>query len=245
MSAPQDPQDRPEFPTTRWSVLQRLDASQTKVVAEALETLCRAYRFPIYAFLRRSGHSPEDAEDWTQSFFRYLIERRLATRAEPARGHFRSFLLGSLKNFVSTEKRKLAAIKRGGGREVLALDGLTEEERYSKEPVEQHTPETIFELGWARQVIARALAAIEREYHQRGHERTFALLKPCLAHENDALSYSTIATAIGKSEDAVKSAMLRLRQRFQQCLREQLLETVGDASAVDAELQHLRQVLAR
>ena len=245
MSAPQDPQDRPEFPTTRWSVLQRLDASQTKVVAEALETLCRSYRFPIYAFLRRSGHSPEDAEDWTQSFFGYLIERRLATRAEPARGHFRSFLLGSLKNFVSTEKRKLAAIKRGGGREVLALDGLTEEERYSKEPVEQHTPETIFELSWSREVIARALAAIEREYHQRGHERTFALLKPCLAHESDALSYSTIATSIGKSEDAVKSAMLRLRQRFQQCLREQLLETVGDASAVDAELQHLRQVLSR
>lgn len=245
VSVPQDQQNRPEFPTTRWSVLQRLDASQTQVAAEALETLCRAYRFPIYAFLRRSGHSPEDAEDWTQSFFAYLIERRLAARAEPERGHFRSFLLGSLKNFVSSEKRKLAAIKRGGGREVLALDGLTEEERYSKEPVDQHTPETLFELSWSREVIARALAALEREYHRRGQERTFALLKPCLAHESDALSYAAIAVSIGKSEDAVKSAMLRLRQGFQHFLREQLLETVGDAADVDQELQHLRQVLTR
>ena len=245
MSSPQEPPDRPEFPPTRWSVLQRLDASQTKVAAEALETLCGAYRFPIYAFLRRSGHSPEDAEDWTQSFFAYLIERRLAVRAEPELGHFRSFLLGSLKNFLSSEKRKLAAIKRGGGRVVLALDGLSEEERYAKEPVDQHTPETLFELSWSREVIARSLAAIEQEYHRRGHERTFALLKPCLAHESDALSYSTIAASIGKSEDAVKSAMLRLRQRFQQSLREQLLETVGDAAQVEKELQHLRQVLTR
>ena len=242
---PQDTEGRPEFPATRWSVLQRLDASQTKVAAEALDTLCRAYRFPIYAFLRRSGHSPEDAEDWTQSFFAYLIERRLAARAEPARGHFRSFLLGSLKNYVSSEKRKLAAIKRGGGREVLALDGLTEEERYSREPMDQHTPETIFEVSWSREVIARSLAALEREYQRRGQERTFALLKPCLAHENDALSYAAIAASIGKSEDAVKSAMLRMRQQFQHFLRAQLLETVGDPDEVDGELQHLRQVLTR
>src|SRR6185369_8921943 len=110
-----DAANRPEFPPTRWSVLQRLDASQTKVAAEALDILCRSYRFPIYAFLRRSGHSPEDAEDWTQSFFVYLIERGLGSKADPHRGHFRSFLLGALKNFLSSERRKSAAIKRGGG----------------------------------------------------------------------------------------------------------------------------------
>jgi RNA polymerase sigma-70 factor (ECF subfamily) len=235
----------PDFPATRWSVLRQLDASQTRVASEALETLCRAYRFPIYAFLRRSGHSPEDAEDWTQSFFGYLIERRLAAKAEPEKGHFRSFLLGSLKNFLSTEQRKRGALKRGGGRAVLSLEGFTEEERYAREPADQHTPETIFELSWSRQVIGRAVATLEREYLRRGHARAFALLKPCLAQEPEARSYAEIGAAIGKSEDAVKSAMLRLRQRFQQCLRDQLLETVGQAAEIDQELLHLRQVLSR
>ena len=245
MNSPQSQAASPEFPVTRWSVLRRLDATQTQVASEALETLCRAYRFPIYAFLRRSGHSPEDAEDWTQSFFAYLIERRLAAKAEATRGHFRSFLLGSLKNFLSTERRKLAAQKRGGGRAVLSIDGFTEEERYAREPVEQHTPETLFDLSWSREVIARSLAALEREYLRRGHARTFALLKPCLSREDDAQSYAAIAAASGKSEDAVKSAMLRLRQSFQQCLRAQLLETVDDPAEVDRELLHLRQALSR
>lgn len=225
--------------------MRRLNASQTRVAADALETLCRAYRFPIYAFLRRSGYSPEDAEDWTQSFFAYLIERRLAAKADPERGHFRSFLLGSLKRFLSTEQRKLAARKRGGGHVVLPLDGFTEEERYAREPVEQHTPETLFELSWSREVLARSLAALEREYVRRGQAPTFALLKPCLARESDTQSYTAIAAAMGKSEDAVKSAMLRLRQRFQQCLRAQLLETVGDPAEVEQELLHLRQTLSR
>jgi RNA polymerase sigma factor (sigma-70 family) len=245
MNTPQTEAKNPDFPVTRWSVLRQLDASQTRVASEALETLCRAYRFPIYAFLRRSGHTPEDAEDWTQSFFGYLIERRLAAKAEPEKGHFRSFLLGSLKNFLSTEQRRLAAQKRGGGRPVLSLDGFTEEERYAREPVEDHTPETIFELSWARQVISRAVAVLEREYLRHGDARTFALLKPCLSREPEARGYAEIGAAIGKSEDAVKSAMLRLRQRFQQCLRDQLLETVGSAAQIDQELRHLRQVLNR
>lgn len=243
MNTPQSPAASPEFPATRWSVLRQLDATKTNVAAEALDTLCRAYRFPIYAFLRRSGHSPEDADDWTQSFFTYLIEQRLAARAEPGRGHFRSFLLGSLKNFLSTERRKQAAQKRGGGRPVLSIDGFTEEERYAREPLDRHTPETLFELSWSREVIARALSSLEREYVRRGHTRTFALLKPCLSREDDAQSYAEIAAATGKSEDAVKSAMLRLRQRFQQCLREELLETVGDPADVESELLHLRRAL--
>lgn len=245
MNPPKDPVERPEFPPTRWSVLLRLDASQTEVAAEALDTLCRSYRFPIYAFLRRSGHSPEDAEDWTQAFFAYLIENRLGSKAEASRGHFRSFLLGSLKNFLSTEMRKRCALKRGGGRPVLALDSLSDEERYAKEPVADGNPETQYELSWARQVLERSLAAIERDYQRRGQERTFALLKPCLSGESDALSYRVIARSIGKSEDAVKSAMLRLRQRFQHFLREQILETAADDSDLEGELQHLRYVLMR
>lgn len=245
MSSPETPNASGEFPATRWSVLRRLDASQTSVAAEAMETLCCAYRYPIYAFLRRSGHSPEDAEDWTQSFFAYMIERGLATKADPGRGHFRSFLLASLKNFVSTERRRAAAQKRGGGRSIIALDGLTEEERYIREPVAQHTPETLFELSWAQEVFRRSFHALEREYLRRGQEKTFALLKPCLSKEDDARSYADIATATGKSIEAIKSEILRLRRRFQQCLQEQLIETVDEPSEVANELHHLRRTLAR
>lgn len=245
MSSPHSPAASPEFPATRWSVLRRLDATQTSVAFEALDTLCSAYRYPIYAFLRRSGHSPEDAEDWTQSFFAYLIERGLASRADPARGHFRSFLLASLKNFLSTERRRQAAQKRGGGRGLISLDGLTEEERYLREPVAQHTPETLFELGWAQETFLRAFNALEREYLRRGHEKTFALLKPCLAREDDAQSYAAIAQTTGKSIDAIKSEVLRLRRRFQTCLQTQLLETVDDPADVPGELNHLRRTLAR
>ena len=226
-------------------MLRRLDATQTKVAAGALETLCRAYRFPIYAFLRRSGHSPEDAEDWTQSFFAYVIERRLGAKAEPEKGHFRSFLLGALKNFVSTERRKLMAQKRGGGQTPVSLDEFSDEDRYAHEPADRHTPESLFELSWAREVLRRALAALEREYLQRGNGPLFALLKPCLSCDDGSRSYAEIGRATGKSEDAIKSTALRLRQQFQQCLRAQLLATIGNPEDVDRELQHLRQVLNR
>ena len=245
MNQPQNQVLSPGFPTTRWSVLRQLDASQTQVASAALETLCRAYRYPIYAYLRRSGHTPEDAEDWTQGFFAYLIERRLASRAAPEKGHFRSFLLGTLKNFISTERRKQAAVKRGGGLGVVSLDALTIEERYAQEPAAQHTPETLFELSWAREVMTRSLAALEREYFRSGHERAFTLLKPCLHGDADAQSYATIALELGKSEDSIKTGVHRLRQRFQQCLRAQLIDTVAEPAQVEEELAHLRQILQR
>ena len=245
MSQQQNPVPSPEFPTTRWSVLRRLDASQTQVASAALDTLCRAYRYPIYAYLRRSGHTPEDAEDWTQGFFAYLIERRLANRAAPEKGHFRSFLLASIKNFISTERRKQAALKRGGGLGHVSLDALTVEERYAQEPAAQHTPETLFELSWAREVMARSLAALERDYVRSGNAQDFSLLKPCLYREGEAQSYAAIAAVLGKSEDAIKTAVLRMRQRFQRCLREQLADTVAEAGQVEDELIHLRQIMQR
>lgn len=223
--------------------MNRAGAEHTKVAGEALEVLCRDYWYPLYAFLRRSGHSPHDAQDWAQSFFEYLLENRLVGRADKQKGRFRSFLLATLKNYVSTERRKLAAQKRGGGQRLVSLDEMANEERYAAEPVAQHTPETLFELSWARTVLARAAASLEREFTEAGKRDVFISLQPYLRSGRDNVSYAETARALGKTEDAIKSGVQRLRQRFQQLLRAQIAETVANASEVDEELNYLRKIL--
>jgi RNA polymerase sigma-70 factor (ECF subfamily) len=208
-----------------------------------LESLCRAYWYPLYVFLRRSGHSPHDAQDWVQSFFEYLLENRLVGKARREKGRFRSFLLATLKNFISSERRKQDAQKRGGGRPLISLDDAQVEERYAREPVEKHTPETIFELSWARTVLDHAALALKKEFSSGGKQAVFARLQPYLQSGRSDTSYAQTAAALGKTEDAIKSSVQRLRQRFQQLLREQIAETVETAAEVDEELQHLRRVL--
>lgn len=233
----------PEFPPTRWSLVGRAGDQHTRVAADALETLCRTYWYPLYAFARRSGNSPHDAQDWVQSFFEYLLIHRVVGKAEPGRGRFRSFLLGTFKHFVSTERRRQFAQKRGGGRTFISLDEQATEERYASEPVDAHTPETLFELSWARTVLARVAASLEQEYAGAGKLEAFKLLQPHLQSGRQISSFADTAKALGKSEDAVKSAVMRLRQRFQQLLREQIAQTVTTKDEVEEELQHLRQVL--
>ncbi len=248
MSEPQNSRDEfngasPEFPPTRWSLVGQAGDQHTRVAADALDTLCRAYWYPLYAFVRRSGCSPHDAQDWVQSFFEYLLENRLVGRAEPGRGRFRSFLLATFKNFMSTERRKQAAQKRGGGQPMISLDEQNTEMRYASEPVDSHTPETLFELSWARTVLSRVAATLENEYAAAGRREVFKILQPHLQSGRQNSSFAETAATLGKSEDAVKSAVMRLRQRFQQLLREQIAETVADNGEVDQELQYLRQVL--
>ena len=248
MSQPQFNRDEfngssPEFPPTRWSLVGQAGDQHTRVAADALETLCRAYWYPLYAFVRRSGSSPHDAQDWVQSFFEYLLANRVVGKAEPGKGRFRSFLLATFKYFISTERRKQAAQKRGGGHQLISLDEQNTEMRYACEPADAHTPETLFELSWARTVLARVSASLEQEYAAAGKREAFKILQPHLQSGRQSSSFAETAAALGKSEDAVKSAVMRLRQRFQQLLREQIAETVGSADEVEQELQHLRQVL--
>jgi len=233
-----------EFPPTRWSIVGKAGDEHTRVAADALETLCRTYWYPLYAFVRRSGYSPHDAQDWVQSFFEYLLENRVVGRARQEKGRFRSFLLATFKHFISTEKRRQAAQKRGGGRALISLDEETGESRYACEPVDSHTPETLFELSWARTVLTRAAAGLESEYQAAGKRDLFLHLEPHLQSGRQGLSYAQTAAALGKSEDAIKSGVQRLRQRFQQLLRAQIAETVGNADELQKELQHLRQVLS-
>ena len=233
----------PEFPPTRWSLVGQAGDAHTRVAADALETLCRAYWYPLYAFVRRSGCSPHDAQDWVQSFFEYLLTNRVMGKAQPEKGRFRSFLLATFKYFISTEKRRQAAQKRGGGRQLISLDEQNTEMRYACEPADSHTPETLFELSWARTVLARVTTSLESEYTAAGKRDVFLRLQPHLHSGRQEASYAETAVALGKSEDAIKSAVQRLRQRFQQLLRAQIAETVGSADEVESELQHLRQVL--
>lgn len=234
----------PEFPPTRWSVVGRAGADETRVVADAMNTLAHAYWYPIYAFLRRSGRSPEDAQDQTQGFFEYLMETGLICKADPAKGRFRTYLLGSLKYFLSSERRRQVARKRGGGLALVSLDDPTAEGRYVLERPDTHTPETLYELSWARALLDQARAAVEEEYIAAGKRELFLALQPSLRRESDAASYVEIARVLGKTEEAIKSAALRLRQRFQQCLREQISKTVSSTTEVEEEVRHLFAVLA-
>ena len=212
-------------------------------ISDALETLCRAYWYPLYAFVRRSGNSPHDAQDWVQSFFEYLLANRVVGKAEPGKGRFRSFLLATFKHFMSTERRRQAAQKRGGGQPVISLDEFNTEQRYACEPVDSHTPETLYELSWARTVLSRVSASLEKEYAAAGRQNVFKILQPHLQSGRQSSSFAETAAALGKSEDAVKSAIMRMRQRFQQLLRDQIAETVATDDELEQELQHLRQVL--
>ena len=232
-----------EFPPTRWSLVGRAGADQTRVASEALETLCRAYWYPLYAFLRRSGYSPHDSQDWAQAFFEYLLENRVMGKARQEKGRFRSFLLATLKHFISSEQRRQAAQKRGGGRALISLDEAASELRYACEPADSHTPETLFELSWARTVLERAAASLAQEHAGAGKKAVFARLQPYLQSGREGPSYAETAAALGKTEDAIKSGVQRLRQRFQQLLRAQIAETVETPTEVEDELKHLRQVL--
>lgn len=233
----------PAFPPTRWSVVGRAGDEHTRVAAEALETLCRAYWYPLYAFTRRSGYSPHDAQDWVQSFFEYLLENRIVAKARQDKGRFRSFLLATFKHFISTEQRRQAAKKRGGGRALISLDEETSEERYACEPADSHTPESLFELSWARTVLSRAAADLEKEFSTSGRHDVFLKLQPYLQSGRQPTSYAETAAALGKTEDAIKSGVQRLRQRFQQLLRAQIAETVNGPGEVESELKHLRQII--
>ena len=232
------------FPPTRWSVVLAAKHRSTPAAAAALEAICRAYWYPLYAFVRRSGYSPDDAQDWVQAFFEYLLENRLVGKARQEKGRFRSFLLATFQRFISSEKRRQSAQKRGGGRALISLDEETGEQRYASEPVDAHTPETLFELSWARTVLARVAADLESEYAAAGKRELFRRLQPHLQSGRQGPSYADTGAALGKTEDAVKSGVQRLRQRFQQLLRSQIADTVDNAGEVETELQHLRQVLS-
>jgi RNA polymerase sigma-70 factor (ECF subfamily) len=204
-----------------------------------LATLCQIYWYPLYAYARRHSTSAHDAQDLTQAFFAELLEKAYLQDADPERGKFRSFLLTAFKHFLSKERARANAQKRGGGRAVLSLDFQVGESRYHLEPVDHATPDKLYERGWALAILDQTLARLRQELANAGKEKLFECLKGALAGEGVQESYAQIADLLGLSESAIKVAVHRLRRRYQELLRAEIAQTVASPEEVDDELRDL------
>jgi RNA polymerase sigma-70 factor (ECF subfamily) len=235
-----------QFDQTHWSLILAAAGRQNpSQAAKSLEQLCRLYWPPLYAFIRRQGESPPDAEDLTQEFFLRLLDNDYLKSVDQSKGRFRSFLLVSLKHFLSNERDKARAQKRGGGRRALSLDFSNAETHVQFQLAEKDTPETIFERRWATTLLEQALARLRKEYASQGKEPLFEQLKTTLTEARGAVAYSQLAASLGLSEAAVKMAVHRLRLRYRACLRAEVAETVASPEEIEDELRHVLGVFAR
>ncbi len=232
-------QGSPSFGVTRWSVVIAAGQADSASAREALEKLCTAYWHPIYAFVRRQGHSPADAQDLTQEFFARLLQKNFFGAADRSKGKFRSFLLSALKHFLANEWDKARAQKRGGGAVPLSIDASLAETAYRVEPVENVTPEKLFERRWALTLLNAVLGRLRSEFEKEGKLGQFEALKGTLAGERRSVPYGEIAARLEMSEGAVKVAVHRLRQRYRVLLRDEIAQTVTGPEEVEAEIRAL------
>jgi RNA polymerase sigma-70 factor (ECF subfamily) len=232
------------FVTTRWSVVLAAGRSDTTRAQAALEKLCRAYWYPLYAYARRRGYTVEDAQDLTQEFFARVLEHHWLARADQAKGRFRTFLLTAMERFLANEWAKVRALKRGGGRRNIPIQLDTAETRYGVEPADTRTPEQSFEQQWALSLLEEVVNQLEAEFRARNQADLFAVLKPCLVGQRESQPYAELAANLGMEEGAVKVAVHRLRQRYRELLRAEISNTVASPGEVDAEMRHLFNVLA-
>lgn len=231
------------FPSTHWSLVLAAQKDGSSA-APALSSLCEAYWFPIYAYVRRRTESADEAADLVQAFFLEFLEKRQIDIARPESGKFRTFLLHKVKQFLAHDQEKGRAQKRGGGKKPFPLDTESAERRYGAAMIDTHTPEAEYERRWAAALVERTLNRLDEEAIIRGRAREFAALKPFISEGTCEISYREAAVTLGISEPAVRSAVLRLRRRFGRLIREEIGDTVADPSSVDDELRHLLSVLA-
>jgi RNA polymerase sigma-70 factor (ECF subfamily) len=231
------------FATTHWSVVLAVGQGDSERRAQALEKLCHAYWYPLYAYVRRRGFGPEDAKDLTQGFFTTFLEKDYFSRADQSRGRFRTFLLTSIEHFLHGARERAGAQKRGGGRPVLSLDKSDAEGRYQREPRDELTPAKVFEKRWAATLLEEVLKKLRADFAARGRVELFDQVKPHLWREEETISYAQLSARLHVTLSALKTTVHRLRRRYRELLRNEIAQTVADPVEVDDEIRYLIQVL--
>jgi RNA polymerase sigma-70 factor (ECF subfamily) len=233
------------FVTTDWSVVLEAKGNDSGRASEALERLCKVYWPPLYAFIRRNGYNAADAQDLTQEFFSRLLSKDYLCHLRNPRGKFRSFLLTFVKHFLSDERAKASAQKRGGGLTPLSLDDTSEQDQFVAEAAGYLSPDQLFERSWAQTVFNQALQRLAAEYSASGKSIVFERLKDVQPGQHGPVSYAQLGSEIGMTEVAIKSAVHRLRRRHREILREEIARTVIRPEDVDDEIRHLISLVSK
>ncbi len=234
---------RPQFDRTHWSVVLAAAEGESSAAGSAREDLCRNYWYPLYAYVRRRGYGPEDAQDLTQEFFARLLANDGLRTVSPLKGKFRSFLLASINHLLCDEHDRLTRLKRGGGQSPISFDAQTAEGRYRLEAVDEMTADTIFERRWAIALLEQVLSRLEEEYSKADKDRVFAVLRQFLTGNPSEHDYPAAASRLEMTEGAVRVAVHRLRQRFGALFRDAVAETIDGPEELESEMRHLQAVL--
>jgi len=232
------------FATTHWSVVLAAGHSTDTQASAALEELCRTYWYPLYAYVRRRGHNPEDAEDLTQEFFARFLAGNYLAGVDRERAKFRSYLLGAMNHFLADAWDHAHRIKRGGGQALQTLDLCSGESRYTLEPVTELTPDRLFDRRWALTLLNQVLSRLRQEYEQSGKGRLFERLSPFLPGDAEADSYSDLARELEMTESTVRVAVHRLRRRYGQLFSSEVAHTVANPAEIQEEMRYLLAVVS-
>lgn len=235
----------PEFTTTRWTFVVSAGHESSPDAAQALAWLCERYWLPLYAYVRRRVPDVHEAQDLTQGFFAELLEKQRIGAADPDRGRFRSFLLTSLKNYLSHQREKEQAQKRGGGTRPLSLDFESADTTLQIQPATELTPEQIYEQQWALALLGRIMESLEREFSEAGKANQFAELKGFVIGEHPGVTYAMAAEKLGLTEAAAKQTASRMRKRYRALLREEIAQTISSPEEIDDEIRNLFLILKK
>jgi DNA-directed RNA polymerase specialized sigma24 family protein len=232
------------FVPTQWSVILAARGKNSAESAQALEALCRAYWYPLYAYVRRFGFSPHDAQDLTQEFFARMLAQDYLEKADRDKGRFRTFLLTALKRFMANEWERACAQKRGGGRKAVTLDTELAERLYATEPGAGTSPEYLYQYRYALTLLDAAFKELQQEFCEDGRSDQFEALKPCLSAGRGEIPYAELAAHLKMEESAARVVVHRFRRRYRELFREQVARTVSEPAEIEDELRHLRAALS-
>jgi RNA polymerase sigma factor (sigma-70 family) len=234
-----------DFRSTHWSLVLAATQPDSTEARAALARLCEAYWYPLYAYIRRRGHDPEQAKDLTQELFARLIEKQYLQAADRQRGRFRTFLLACAQHFLSNEAKKEKTLKRGGAYQIIALEDAMAEDRYGAEPVDEMSPERLFERRWALTMLDQTMEELKQEFAQAGKAAHFDILQVFLSGSKEApASYAEIGVQLDLSEGAARQASFRMRARYGELLRQRVAQTVASPRELEDEMKHLMAALS-